>query len=337
MNFELIAQGLPVQPTLDYLDAHPELWDQITERQIFPGSPHHDTKCIFLRWCPGQTMRDVFYQLEAVDYPAAKDLAPAIAPLFDALLDAVPFESIGRVMLVSLKPGGSIDEHFDSGNYAERLDRFHVVLRSDDGNQFTVGGENFHARPGEAFWFNVKASHHVRNDSGRDRVHLIVDLVAPTYRAKRGIYYQRERIQDLWEDINPLLAEHWREIAHYQDIPLNPDVVFYNWAEENNRLRCYTARDGGKLVGYGVFIIGPNRHYVTSIQAQQDVLFVLPEYRKRSVGYRLIKFCDRELKAEGMQVVYQHVKHAHDFGPLLERLGYVLVDHIYGKRLDQEP
>lgn len=186
MNFERIATGLPVQPTLDYLEAHPELWDAITARQDAPGSPHHDTKCIFLRWCPDRSVEAVFAQLEAVDYPEAIPLAPVVVPLVNALLDVVPHEAIGRVILVSLKPGGSIDAHFDFGEYADTYDRFHVVLQSDSGNSFQVADDVFHAFPGEAFWFNVKKVHRVENFSERPRIHLILDLLSNTYHAKRS-------------------------------------------------------------------------------------------------------------------------------------------------------
>jgi hypothetical protein len=70
------------------------------------------------------------------------------------------------------------------------------------------------------------------------------------------------------------------------------------------------------------------------LQATQDILFVLPEYRKGRVGIGLIKYCDQQLGAEDVQVVYQHVKLAHNFGPVLERMGYEAVDIIYAKRLN---
>ncbi len=185
MNYLKIAEGLPVQPVLDYLETNPTLWDQITARQDTPGSPHHDTQCIFLRWCPGHTIQDVFYQLEAHDCPVPVEILPHIVPLVRGVLDAVPHTAIGRVILVSLKPGGSIDAHHDAGDYADAYDRFHVALQSDDGNLFTVGDEAFHAVPGEAFWFNVKQQHFVENHSSRPRIHLIVDLLSDHYHAMR--------------------------------------------------------------------------------------------------------------------------------------------------------
>jgi GNAT superfamily N-acetyltransferase len=147
------------------------------------------------------------------------------------------------------------------------------------------------------------------------------------------ISYQREQVGDVIEEIKPLLALHWREIAHYQDIALDPDWEFYRRAPA---VRVYTARLDGELIGYGVFFLAPNRHYKQSIQAVQDILFLHPDHRGGRTGYRLIKFCDEQAKAEGAQAIYHHVKSAHDFGPLLGALGYELVDLIYAKRLDKE-
>jgi GNAT superfamily N-acetyltransferase len=146
--------------------------------------------------------------------------------------------------------------------------------------------------------------------------------------------YQRESVSDVLAEIKPLLEMHWSEIAHYQDIPLDPDYDFYT---QSPAVCVFTARDTiGKLVGYAVFCVSFNKHYRQSKQAVQDILFVHPNYRGGTVGYRLIKFCDRQLKNEGCQVVYQHMKRAHQFGQLLDAIGYECVDLIYAKRLDKE-
>jgi hypothetical protein len=131
----------------------------------------------------------------------------------------------------------------DEGLYADFYDRFHVCLAG--GCEFTVAGERFFAKVGDAFWFNHKRQHEVYNYGDTDRLHLIVDVAVPAYRALRGIYFQRERSVDLWPEITPLLEQHWQEIAHYKDIPLDPDVERYNAMDEQGLLRCFTARDAG--------------------------------------------------------------------------------------------
>jgi GNAT superfamily N-acetyltransferase len=146
--------------------------------------------------------------------------------------------------------------------------------------------------------------------------------------------FATETLEQVRGELQPLLESHWREIAHYQDIPLDPDWEFYESMQDIGRLRFYTARDNGRLVGYCVFFVAPNRHYMSSLQASQDILFLHPEYRNAGNGRALVLYCDAQLREEGVQAVYQHVKSAHDFGPLLLNCGYELVDLIYAKRLD---
>jgi GNAT superfamily N-acetyltransferase len=147
------------------------------------------------------------------------------------------------------------------------------------------------------------------------------------------VKFQAELIRDVLDEVKPLLDLHWHEIAHYQDIPLEPDYDFYVTCSD---IRFFTARDGDRLIGYGLFFVSHNKHYSRSVYAVQDILFLHPDYRGGRTGVDLIRFCDQELKREGCQVVCQHIKAAHNFGPLLERLGYELVDLIYAKRLDKE-
>jgi GNAT superfamily N-acetyltransferase len=151
------------------------------------------------------------------------------------------------------------------------------------------------------------------------------------------IKFQRERIQGLWDELAPLLEQHWREVAFYQDIPLAPDTEVYGMAEDAGRLRCFTAREDGKLIGYSFYFVQQHPHYVGSKVAQQDVIFVDPAKRRGTLGARLIAWCDEQLRAEHVQVVTHHVKVAPhlDFGRLLERMGYEPTDTLWSKRLDR--
>lgn len=141
----------------------------------------------------------------------------------------------------------------------------------------------------------------------------------------------------LKEEILPLLTQHKEEIAHYSDIKLNPNWAFYKQAQENKLLRIYTMRDQDKaLVGYNIFFVNFNPHYVDSLQAKNDIVYLRPDLRAGRLGLKFIGWCDERLKAEGVQVVYHHVKKVHNFGPALEKMfGYELIDLIYGRRLDK--
>lgn len=139
----------------------------------------------------------------------------------------------------------------------------------------------------------------------------------------------------LYEEMTPLLMKHYEEVAHFKDIPLDPDIDFYVKLEEGGYLRTYVARDeeDGKIIGYSVFILRRNPHYKGSLQASQDVIFIDP--KRRGFGKEFILWCDDQLKKEGADVSYHHVKVKPelDFSPLLRKLGYQYIDAIYGRRL----
>lgn len=335
MLFKRVAEAINIAPLVQRLNEHPELWGQITARQEALGSPHKDTEAIFLRWCKGQDVESVFQDLDAVDYPAAAVLMPEAGHVLLALLTMLgETAELGRVMIVKLRPEGRITPHMDEGRYADFYDRFHICLSG--WCRFQVGEKWFLCAPGEAWWFNHKREHYVVNHGEVDRIHMIVDVAVPAYRALRGIYFQREQSRHLWPEITPLLEKHYEEIAHHKDIPLDPDVERYNAMDDAGLLRCFTARDCGRLIGYAIFITAPHLHYKSTRIANQDVLFLAPEARNGTTAMRFFDFFEGRLRDEGWQLTFQHEKIAHPaLGRLAEKRGYEAMDRIWAKRLDK--
>ena len=156
------------------------------------------------------------------------------------------------------------------------------------------------------------------------------------------VLFQREFFRAFFAEALPLIERHKAEIAHYPDIELDVDTEKYELSEKQETLRVYTARlnKGASspltLIGYALFFVGPSPHYKGSIQAVEDVLYVDPEQRQGRVGLDLIRYTEAELRREGVQAVYHHVKITHPaLGILLAREGYEHIDSIYGKRLDR--
>lgn len=170
-------------------------------------------------------------------------------------------------------------------------------------------------------------------------------MTAPVEHARRTdtdtvppprVAYQRERAHELWSEIPALLSAHYAELATYRDIPLDPDVDAYCKLEEQDRLRCYTARRASELIGYAVFFVGPNLHYRGSKQATADVVYVIPEHRHSRVGFKLLTFADMQLRAENVQAVCHHVKRTHPgLGRMLSTIGYTETETMYARRLDR--
>jgi len=147
--------------------------------------------------------------------------------------------------------------------------------------------------------------------------------------------FQRERAHDLWDEIQPLVARNWEETGCFKDVPLAPDRARYEAMDSVGKLFCYTARDEGELIGYGIFYLDWSLHYSTTRQSGQDVFFIVPEHRNGRVALKFLEYIIAQLKEEGAQVDFQHVMNGHpELGRLLEHLGYQLIGFIYGKRLE---
>jgi len=337
-RFAMAACGLSVGDLLNELAAQPGIWQERTLRQDFAGSAHKETQAVWLR-APADPydIAASFHDLEPVDYPEL-DRLPSARRLIGEIAHIVGAERVGRALIVRLPSGGRVTTHTDEGAYADHFDRFHLCLK-DEGAGLVFDGVVHTLDAGELAWFNHRQPHAAFGGNA-DRIHLIVDCVAPEWRKRRGGPFAREWIHGLWEEVIPLLREHKQEIAHYPDIELAPDFATYEALEMAGILRVYTARDhDGRLVGYSAHFVRPNLHYSKSKQASQDVLFLLPEYRRGGLGLRLIQYADAQLATEGVEVSMQHVKARPDldFSPLLKRLGYEHVDNIYCRRLNHAP
>lgn len=160
--------------------------------------------------------------------------------------------------------------------------------------------------------------------------------------ASPAVVFERRELDHRFMAIEawPLFERHYKEVSANQDIPLEPDIQKYVMLEKSGMLRVYTVRmensDGQlMLVGYQFLFVNNNLHYSNSKQATQDILFLEKHLRGTGIGRAFIEWCDAQLRKEGVQVVYQHVKTYLNFGPLLEKLGYKHVENIYSRRLDR--
>lgn len=152
---------------------------------------------------------------------------------------------------------------------------------------------------------------------------------------RRLLRIERELCSDaLIEEVKPLLVEQWREIANYQDeIPLDPDYGFYHRMEEQKKLLWLTARLDGELIGYSVFIIIRHPHYVSTVFAMNDVVFVRKSHRNGKVGLGLIRESERQCKAAGARKISWHIKLSNDLNKILAAKGYQTDEMIMGKLL----
>ena len=147
-----------------------------------------------------------------------------------------------------------------------------------------------------------------------------------------ALTFQTESLfPDLFFEMKPLLERHWDEIALKDAFgPVDIAETAYRALYECGMLHVTTARDEGRLVGYAVYFVMHNFHYKTRRVAESDVFFLLPEYRKGLVGFRLLRESDRALSGM-VDIIVNKVKAAHDCGRLFERMGYHLAEKNYMK------
>lgn len=146
------------------------------------------------------------------------------------------------------------------------------------------------------------------------------------------VTYQQEFLLTCKEEAKELIVEHWEEIAvNKEKIKLNPDWEAYQELEDHGRLKIFTARSSGKLVGYFVVFINRHIHYKDHIFAVNDIIFLNKDYRKGSAGIKLIKFAESCLKEDGVSVILLNSKVHKPFDPIMERLGFRLTERVYSK------
>lgn len=98
-------------------------------------------------------------------------------------------------------------------------------------------------------------------------------------------------------DAEPMLVEHWRELATYPEIPLEPHWPWYERADQLGTLRIYTTRYEGALVAYALFVVIPiHPHYASIGWATNDIVWVDPRARGKGIATGLFDFFEADLK-----------------------------------------
>lgn len=148
------------------------------------------------------------------------------------------------------------------------------------------------------------------------------------------VRFQQETLACAWPDALPLFELHYQELTFGKEkIKLAPDIGRYEAIERDGGLVIYTARDDGQLVGYAAFfVIGGHMHYRLNPMAINDVFYIDPGRRADPwLGYRFLRFIDRQLCAYGVDAVKFHVKFRKDFGLMLKRIGYEQEEVVWSK------
>ena len=149
-------------------------------------------------------------------------------------------------------------------------------------------------------------------------------------RSKPSVTFQVENVKAVQTEGLALLDKHYQEIAQFKEVQkLDPDWSVYYRIEMQGKLWVMTARFDGKMIGYIVMMLTNDMHYRKLMRATEDIHFILPEYRKGLLGYRMLAKTKQAMKEKGAHTVTFRTKADADHGLLFERLGGVLHDLVY--------
>lgn len=150
--------------------------------------------------------------------------------------------------------------------------------------------------------------------------------------SNRLMKFAREILtMDLCHELLPLFEEHHNEMPFIRETELEPNFESYVSLERLGFLRLFTARaDGGEILGHIFFMIAPSLQARRRTIANNDVLFIRKEHR--GFGNKFIKWCVEELRNDGIDITYITTHTDLDFGPMLMRMNFEKLGHIYMRR-----
>lgn len=94
---------------------------------------------------------------------------------FKKIIDEFLFEK-ETIRLLCLQPESIIKEHRDMGlAYRFGSFRLHIPLQTDAEVAFLVGGKDIPMKEGECWYADFDQPHSVRNESLKERIHLVID------------------------------------------------------------------------------------------------------------------------------------------------------------------
>jgi GNAT superfamily N-acetyltransferase len=146
-----------------------------------------------------------------------------------------------------------------------------------------------------------------------------------------------EPFRQVYDEMKALLVPHYEEVAKDKHLfRLAVDESFYDAIQARGNLVIVTARHEGRLAGYFVWFTAQHPHYKNVRVAEEDVHFMLPEYRRGMAGYMLIKRAVELVGTVGVKHWKAREKIGHEHPALWKRLGFKPTDVVYAKSVGIE-
>lgn len=149
------------------------------------------------------------------------------------------------------------------------------------------------------------------------------------------VYQWGMRYDAFFARARKLIQAHWNESGTFNEVlGFHPHHQIYRNAERMGALHILTAWSDGELVGYMTLFILDHPRDVTVKLVKDDVIYVRPDFRKFKVGWRMLELalerCE-PYRAQGPLIL--NLRDKDHTGAYLERMGFELVERVYGKIL----
>ena len=131
-----------------------------------------------------------------------------------------------------------------------------------------------------------------------------------------------ETWDQFYEEGLVLLARHMEETKLHDEVSVNMDMGLYKALWASGQLLLLTARDKEQMVGYFIIQIAQHNRSKTTLIAQEEGLYLAPEYRKGRNGMRLVQLGIEAAKAVGAEMMFCSSLVERPIGGLLQRLGF---------------
>lgn len=148
------------------------------------------------------------------------------------------------------------------------------------------------------------------------------------------IVFAQEHMYDIWDEIIEISSKHWSETESYRHGQrFNPDRERYFAFDQMGIYHQFTARDEGRLVGYGGIYVMPSMH-TQQLIASEDTYFLLPEYRKGRNALNFFRFMEQRLAEMGVIEISLSTKNSNPTAEkIVSYMKYEFVEKRWSKHI----
>lgn len=133
--------------------------------------------------------------------------------------------------------------------------------------------------------------------------------------------------------IEELMIEHFNEVNATEKIEnLIIDWEKYIFLQQKGLLIPIGVFKDDKMIGYSCMHITESLHYKNKIVALSDAIFIKKDFRKSSVGLRLIKETEKICFSVGVKEIHWYVKPNSALQKIFDLKKYTIRDIVYIKQ-----